>query len=215
MAMEGFKSAPLPTIRRIPVYLRVLEEMQEEGQEWASATDVATRLDLKPIQVRKDMAFTGLAGVPKRGFKVDELISAIRDFLGWDKPTDAFLVGAGALGSALMGFAGFKDHGLNIVAAFDTASEKLGTTIHGKEILDLTRFKELAQRMHIEMGIITAPAVSAQRIADLMVEAGIKGIWNFSPVPIKVPDDVAVQREDLSVGLAVLSVKLSSLSPEK
>ncbi len=201
-------SVPLPSVRRLPLYLTVLEEFEREGKEWISTTDFSEVLFLKPIQVRKDLAHTGIIGKPKKGFKVNELISTINKFLGWNNLTDAFLIGAGALGSALLGYNGFQNHGLNIVAAFDSSPSVIGKTIHGKKVLPIEQIKDLALRMHVKLGIITVPREAAQEAADNLIAAGIKGIWNFSPIKLQVPDDVVVQREDLSSGLAVLSVKL-------
>ncbi len=201
-------SAPLPSVRRLPLYLTVLEEFEREGKEWISTTDFSEVLFLKPIQVRKDLAHTGIIGKPKKGFKVTELISTIYNFLGWNNLTEAFLVGAGALGSALLGYSGFQRHGLNIVAAFDVSVNVIGKSIHGKEILSIEKLPDLARRMHVRLGIITVPAARAQEAADCLVSAGISGIWNFSPSKLHVPPNVVVQREDLSSGLAVLSVKL-------
>ncbi len=201
-------SVPLPSVRRLPLYLTVLEEFEREGKEWISTTDFSEVLFLKPIQVRKDLAHTGIIGKPKKGFKVNELISTINKFLGWNNLTDAFLMGAGALGSALLGYNGFQNHGLNIVAAFDSSPSVIGKTIHGKKILPIEQIKDLALRMHVKLGIITVPREAAQEAADNLIAAGIKGIWNFSPIKLQVPEDVVVQREDLSSGLAVLSVKL-------
>ncbi len=204
------KIAPLPTIRRIPSYLRLLYEYRSNGQEWISATDIAERLSLKPIQVRKDMAFTGITGKPKKGFVVKDLIKSIRGFLGWDSISDAIIVGTGALGSALIGYTGFSEHGLNIVGAFDNDPSKIGSFIHGKQIFSTNEISSLVARINIRIGIITVPACAAQDVADELVSAGIEGIWNFSPVKLRVPDNVIVQKEDLSSGLAVLSVKLGA-----
>lgn len=201
-------SAPLPSVRRLPLYLTVLEEFEREGKEWISTTDFSEVLFLKPIQVRKDLAHTGIIGKPKKGFKVDELISTIYHFLGWNNLTEAFLVGAGALGSALLGYSGFQRHGLDIVAAFDSSPEVIGKIIHKKEILPMEKLPDLAKRMQVKLGIITVPSSSAQSAANDLVSAGIKGIWNFSPIKLHVPENVVVQREDISSGLAVLSVKL-------
>jgi redox-sensing transcriptional repressor len=206
---EHLIAAPLPTIRRIPRYLNVLEEFSTIGLDHVSATDIALKLNLKPIQVRKDMAFTGIVGKPKVGYKTEELITAIRSFLGWDSATDAFLVGTGALGTALLGYRGFAERGLQIVAAFDSDPEKVGKKIHGKEIMPLTRMEDLARRMKVHIGILTVPAEAAAAAAQNLIEAGITGIWNFSPAELDVPDHVTVQREDLSAGLAVLSVRMS------
>lgn len=201
-------SVPLPSVRRLPLYLTVLEEFEREGREWVSTTDFSEVLFLKPIQVRKDLAHTGIIGKPKKGFKVDELIKTIYNFLGWNNLTEAFLIGAGALGSALLGYSGFQRHGLDIVAAFDVSPGVIGKSIHGKEVLSMDSLPDLARRMQVKLGIITVPSDRAQDAADRMVEAGITGIWNFSPIKLHVPENVVVQREDISSGLAVLSVRL-------
>jgi redox-sensing transcriptional repressor len=211
MSDKKTSPAPLPTIRRIPVYLRILQDYKRNGIKWASATDIALELELKPIQVRKDMAFTSITGKPNKGYNVQQLIIAIKEFLGWDNIINAVLVGSGALGSAILGFEGVQEHGLNIMSAFDNDQSKIGTEIHDIEILPLTMLDEIISRQNIKVGIITVPAFSAQKIAELLIEAGIKGIWNFSPVKLKTPEHVIVQREDLSCGLAVLSAKLSAM----
>lgn len=200
-------SAPLPSVRRLPLYLTVLEEFEREGTEWISTTDFSEVLFLKPIQVRKDLAHTGIIGKPKKGFKVDELISTIYKFLGWNNMTEAFLVGTGALGSALLGYTGFHQHGLSIAVAFDVSPDVIGKQVHGKEVLSIESLPDVARRMQVKMGIITVPSDCAQDAADRLVEAGINGIWNFSPIKLHVPDNVVVQREDISSGFAVLSVK--------
>ncbi|MFW6061269.1 MAG: redox-sensing transcriptional repressor Rex [Planctomycetota bacterium] len=202
--------APLPTIRRMPAYLHLLRRLGREGLQSVSGTQIARELRLEPIQVRKDLAHTGIAGKPGVGFVVDDLIDAIEAFLNWDNTTDAFLVGAGNLGTALMGYEGFARHGLNIVAAFDRDEQKIGTELHGKGVMDLDKLPNLAERMHVRMGILTVPPEAAQEAADLLVLAGIEGIWNFTPVTLNVPESVVVQNEDLSSGLAVLSVLLRS-----
>jgi len=209
MHQEEYIHIPLPTIRRMPSYLRILQEFQQDGREWISTTDFSQRLSLKPIQVRKDMAYSGITGKPRLGFEVDNLISAIRRMLGWDNKTEAVLVGAGALGSALLGYKGFTQHGLKIVAAFDNNPSVIGKKVHGLAVQPLTKLEDLIQRMGIPIGIITVPETQGQQIADRLVNAGIKGIWNFSPVKLMVPEDVKVQREDLASGLAVLSVMLN------
>jgi len=199
---------PLPTIRRIPLYLKILEEYEKNGVEWISTTDFSERLRLNPIQIRKDMAFTGITGQPKKGYRVTPLKNIILDFLGWNSPAEAFLVGCGALGSALLGFSGFQKYGLNITTVFDTDRHLVGKKIHGKEVLHLDRFHDLAQHMPVKIGIITVPEANAQQIADLMVDSGIPAIWNFAPAKLTVPPHVVVQREDLTEGLAVLSIRI-------
>ena len=202
------KTAGVPTLKRLPLYLRLLRHMQASGEKYASGAYVAKELGLDPIVVRKDLAMTGTVGRPRLGFQMDEIITAIEDFLGWSNTSDAVLVGVGNLGTALLGYQGFEQHGMRIVAIFDANPDLVGKKIHGKTVLDMKKLPELAKRMHIQIGIITATASVAQGIADTMIEGGIRGIWNFTPTKLSVPEHVILQREDLASSLAVLSHRL-------
>ncbi len=202
------KTAGIPTLKRLPLYLRLLRRMKEAGEPYASGAVVARELELDPIVVRKDLAITGAVGRPRLGFEINEIITAIEEFLGWSNTSDAFLVGVGNLGTALLGYQGFEQHGLRIVAAFDATPALIGQKIHGKTILDIEKLPELARRMHVQIGVITATASVAQGIADAMIAGGIRGIWNFTPAKLVVPAHVILQREDLASSLAVLSHRL-------
>jgi redox-sensing transcriptional repressor len=166
-------------------------------------------LNLVPVQVRKDLQYTGIVGKPKTGYVVADLVRAIETFLGWNNVNEAFLVGVGNLGTALLGHERFSNFGLRIVAAFDTDLNKIGQWVHEKAVLPLDKLADLAQRMSIHLGIITAPAEFAQDIADEMVKGGIQAIWNFAPVRLKVPAHIIVHQEDLYSSLASLSWKLA------
>jgi len=186
----------------------VLEKMLDAGHETVSATDIAEELDLKPIQIRKDMAFTGIVGKPKIGYRTASLVQTIREFLGWDQTTEAVIVGAGSLGSALTGFEGFSKRGLSIVGIFDNDERKIGSRIYNKTVHPMEELPEIVRLRATRLGIIAVPQSQSQKVADQMVEAGITGIWNFSPAEIHVPEQVVVKREDLSEGLAVLFVQM-------
>lgn len=200
--------AKLPAIQRLPNYLRALKEMNRRGREYVSAAHLAGLMGLVPIVVSKDLALTGVQGKPRVGYAVPSLIECIERFLGWNNTRDAFLVGAGHLGGALLGYSGFEDNGMRIVAAFDVAPEKVGSEIYGKKIFHLDRLREMAKRMKIHMGILTVPARMAQEALDQMVAAGIWGIWNFTAANLDAPENVVVQNQDLSAGLAVLSTRM-------
>lgn len=202
------KTAGVPTLKRLPLYLRLLRQMKERGEEYASGAVVAKELGLDPIVVRKDLAITGAVGRPRLGFQMDEIITAIEEFLGWSNTSDAFLVGVGNLGAALLGYQGFEQHGIRIVAAFDSNPKIIGKTVHGKTVLDIAKLPSLAKRMHVQIGVITATASVAQGIADAMIAGGIRGIWNFTPATLVAPPHVILQREDLAASLAVLSHRL-------
>jgi redox-sensing transcriptional repressor len=166
-------------------------------------------LSLIPVQVRKDLQYTGIIGKPKTGYSISALILAIETFLGWNNINEAFLVGAGNLGTALLGHERFSKFGMRIVAAFDTDPAKIGQWIHDKAVLPLEQLSDLAPRMSIHLGIITTPAEVAQAVADEMVKGGIQAIWNFAPVKLRVPEHIVVHNEDLYNSLASLSWKLA------
>jgi redox-sensing transcriptional repressor len=200
---------PQPSLRRLPQYHHYLSELKVKGINRVSCSVIGRDLNLVPVQVRKDLQYTGIIGKPKTGYVVTELIHAIETFLGWNNVNEAFLVGAGNLGTALLGHERFSNFGLRIVAAFDTDPAKVGQWIHQKAVLPLDKLADLAQRMSIHLGIITAPAEFAQGIADEMVKGGIQAIWNFAPIRLKVPSHIIVHQEDLYSSLASLSWKLA------
>ncbi|MFW5845909.1 MAG: redox-sensing transcriptional repressor Rex, partial [Planctomycetota bacterium] len=172
---------PAPSIRRLPRYLEFLQQEQRNGRTTVSTTHIADALGGTAIQVRKDLALTGIVGRPRVGYDLDELVSAVERFLGWDSTTDAFLVGVGHLGSALLGYGGFAGHGLRIVGAFDSDRRKIGSRQHGHEVLAMHRLPGLARRMRVRIGILTVPRERAQAVADMLVtEAGLVAIWNFA-----------------------------------
>jgi redox-sensing transcriptional repressor len=210
---EGAMIRPsLSCVRRLPSYLQMLRVLQEQGQEYVSGTVLAGVHNLAPVIVRKDLAFTGITGTPRIGFRVKELIDAIERFLGWDNRNKAVLVGVGNLGSALLGYAGFATFGLQIVAAFDADPGKIDTWNHGCKVQHLDQLPRFVRRSQIQLGVLTVPAAVAQQTASLMVDSGIRGIWNFTPVKLHLPADVVTQKEDLSEGLAVLSHRMTSRS---
>ena len=202
------RGAPLPSVRRLPLYLNVVRALRDSGREMVSCTHIAEELQADPTQVRKDLAITGITGKPKVGYSATELIEAIEVFLGWNNITDAFLVGVGNLGTALLGYRRFENLGMNIVAAFDSNQTKVGRTVEGRKILPLSRLTNLASRMHIHIGVLAVPASAAQAVADQMVEGGILAIWNFTTAQLNVPPNVIVERADFSQSLAALTSRL-------
>ncbi len=205
---------PIPTVKRFPSYLRILRQCQSEGMEFISATVLAEELGLKPIQVRKDISYTGIEGKPKVGFVVDELIDYITHSLGWDNAAKALIVGVGNLGKAITMYEGFAAYGLSIVAAFDRDPNKIGTKVGSLTVRSTDELKSFIEDTGISIAVITVPASSAQEVADYLVSCGIKGIWNFAPKDLKIPSDVVMQRTDLATSFAVLSVKMRTMFEE-
>ena len=197
-----------PTMRRMPTYLHRLYQLRQNAVEWVSCAELAEYMDIPHIVVRKDIAMTGLRGNKRHGFRVNELIEAILRFVGWDKDISATLVGAGSLGTALLGFTDFQSYNFRIESVFDSSKEKIGREIRGFKVYDL---QEIGERLatHIpKVGVICVPTAHAQEVADILVGLGIRYLWNFSNVCLTVPQDVIVQREVIAGGLAVLSAKI-------
>ncbi len=206
--MEKKKLLNLPAIRRFPSYLHILKRLEKSGNEFVSTMELIERLDFEAVLIRKDLSGLGLKGIPRKGYPLKELIAAIEDYLGWNKTDEAFLVGAGALGQALLGYSLFDEKGLQIVAAFDHDPQKVGVEIHGKPVFPVAKLSNLAHRMGIRVAILCVPWQDAQKIADLLVESGIKAIWNFSAQELSAPEDVVCHNENLVSSLAVFSVKM-------
>jgi len=205
---------PMPSIRRLPLYLTFLRQLRELNVEVVSSTRIAEELGLTGIQVRKDLAMTGIVGRPKIGHTINELVSHIESFLGWDRPRPAFLVGVGHLGTALLGYKGFKQENLDILASFDSSMEKIGKTVLGRLTYPISEFPRKAREMNVHCAILTVPAQFAQETAEMMVQAGIVGIWNFAPVQLSVPESVIVENVSLSSSYAVLSQRLAQMNYE-
>lgn len=197
-----------PTMRRMPTYLHRLFKLRLAGQEWVSCAELAEYMGIPHIMVRKDIAMTGLPGNKRFGFKVNDLIDAILKFVGWDRTTSATLVGVGSLGSALLGFTDFQAYNFRIESVFDSDPDKIGREVHGFEVYDIAEIRERLKLACPKVGIICVSSVGAQGVADVLVSLGIKYIWNFANVCLKVPEDVIVQREVIAGGLAVLFAKM-------
>ena len=208
------KKIPKSVLKRLPGYLAYLKNLPEGAPAHISATALANALGMGEVQVRKDLAMVSDGGRPKIGYLRESLVDDIEQFLGCDNTTDAVLIGAGKLGQALMGYQGFDEYGLNILAAFD-ANPKMDRTEEGKPVYNISKLAGFCRTHKVLMGIITVPAEHAQAVADLLISCGIKAIWNFAPKHLDVPDNILVQTENMATSLAVLSVHLQAQIKEE
>ena len=199
--MNGY-SIPKATLGRLPQYLEYLRSLPEIRRT-ISATAIAKALSLGDVQVRKDLASVCGAGKPKIGYETDKLITDIESHLGYKRLTNAVLVGAGKLGRALLDYDGFEDFGVKIVAGFDCNETVL--TKGTKDILPIRDIEVYCREHDVKLGIITVGQGSAQDVCDKLVESGIKAIWNFAPVTLKVPNGVLLKHENLALSLAYLN----------
>jgi redox-sensing transcriptional repressor len=206
--MERATRIPEPTLRRLPGYYRYFRDLQASGAQLVSCAMVGRDLSLDPTLVRKDLESMSVVGRRRVGFTLSELVRGIEAALGYGGLNRAFLMGAGSLGTALLGYKKFREYGLEIVAVFDAAPSRVGERLNDLEVQPLERLPELAHDWNPQIGIITVPADRAQKAVDLLVANGVHAIWNFAPVRVQVPPDVIVQSEDLYRSLATLSYKL-------
>ena len=202
------------TLKRLPTYLSYLKSLSEDGPVHISATALAAALGMGEVQVRKDLAMVSSGGRPKIGYQRESLIEDIEQFLGYDNTTDAVLIGAGKLGLALMGYKGFQEYGLNILAAFDKAP-KLEKTDDGQPVYSMDQLEKFCRDNKVLMGIITVPGESAQEACDKLIACGIKAIWSFASAHLDVPPHILVQYENMATSLAVLSMHLQTQISKK
>ena len=201
-------------LKRLPGYLAYLKSIPDNGPAYISATALANALGMGEVQVRKDLAMVSDGGRPKLGYLRENLIDDIEQFLGYDNTTDAVLIGAGKLGQALLGYSGFGDYGLNILAAFDVSPDEDALN-NEKPIYHIDQLESFCRANKVLMGIITVPGPYAQQVCDQLINCGIKAIWNFAPTHLEVPSNILVQYENMATSLAVLSMHLQAQIKDK
>jgi len=195
-------------VRRLPLYLRYLYQLQTRNVQTVSSQDLGAKLELNPAQIRKDLAYFGEFGKKGIGYDVDYLIEKIRQILKLDRHINVALVGAGNLGRALCNYNAYQNDLMKIVAVFDAYPGKIGEKINHLSILPMSKLEETVKDLNIRIGIITVPAVEAQLVADQFVAAGIEAILNFAPTVIKVPDHIRVHHADFTTELLSLAFYL-------
>lgn len=203
------------TIRRLSLYLRALSVLEKEGVETVSSKELALREKLTPAQVRKDLSFFGSFGTRGLGYPVRELRAHIGSILGIDRVWRIALFGVGNIGSALVSYKEFARQGFQIVKLFDNDQRKIGSNHKGIVISDIGNLEYEVKEAGIEMAIIAVPATVAQYIVDDIVAVGIKAILNFAPVNLKVPSDVYLRNENMSMELEYLSFAMVNNHSEK
>lgn len=197
------------TLGRVPVYLKYLESLPE-NEIYISATKIARGLKLGDVLVRKDLQMISGEGKPKVGYEKADLMSKLGLYLeNVDKKNRAVIIGAGKLGCALLCYEGFRDYGVEILAAFDNDDKKVGTVVSGMSIHSEKELEDYCKNNGVSIGIITVPAPYAQDICNRLVDCGIKAIWNFAPVTLNVSGDIIVQQENLALSLAYLNVLIN------
>lgn len=208
------KGIPLTVVKRLPGYQRLLTELAAKEVERVSSRELAARMKINPSQVRQDLSLFGSFGQQGYGYRVSYLLGEINKILGLNTGTKMVLVGSGQLGRAIANYGNFAQWGFIIAAIFDRDPQAIGRTVAGLVVRDVRELTPYLQAEPAEIGIICTPAPAAQEVADQLVAGGIKGIWNFAPVALKVPETVCVEHVHLGESLMILSFMLKQKREE-
>jgi redox-sensing transcriptional repressor len=183
-------------IGRLPIYLRALNFLLEEGREITASQELADKLGISSAQIRKDLSHFGEFGKQGTGYEIKYLREQLRKILKVDKGWDVALVGAGDLGHAIAHYGNFDRNGFHIIAVFDRNPRKIGTKMGRFQILDSESIPTVIQDMGIQVAVIAVPADSAQQVADILIKAGVRAILNYAAITLNVPPEVRVQYID-------------------
>jgi redox-sensing transcriptional repressor len=198
------------TVRRLSLYLRYLEEFEDQGIATISSEALASRGGTTSAQVRKDLSFFGSFGKRGLGYAVPELSGRLREILGLGRRYRVAMIGAGKIGSALVQYRGFRQRGFDIVAIYDSDPAKIGRQWNGLSVQHIDSLEAELARRPVDMAVLVTPAEAAQAVTDRLVRAGVKAILNFAPAQLTVPDDVEVKTVNLALELETLSYALTN-----
>jgi redox-sensing transcriptional repressor len=202
---NGRPEIPRKTIYRLSIYLRCLARLHENGISTVSSEALAKAAGVKPTQLRKDLAYFGTFGTRGLGYDVTELFKKISEELGTSRLQPVILIGVGHLGLALVSYRGFEKEGFEIIAAFDAEPQRKRDKEIKQPIYGMSELPEFVQKQNVKMAILTVPAAAAQEVANQLIDAGITGILNFSPIVLSVPEEVMVNNVNLAIELENLS----------
>ncbi|WP_338551682.1 redox-sensing transcriptional repressor Rex [Paenibacillus sp. KS-LC4] len=195
-------------VRRLPIYLQVLNELNNREVQTVSSQELGVKLDLNPAQIRKDLAYFGDFGRKGIGYDVTYLIEKIRQILKLDQTINVALVGAGNLGHALCNYNKYSKDNMKIIAVFDVHPSKIGSQINNLTVMPMDMLKQTVEENNIRIGIITVPGFEAQNVANQFIDAGIEGLLNFAPAILKVPEEIRIHHADFTKELLSLAYYL-------
>lgn len=205
---------PRVAASRLSRYLRHLEELERNGETTTSSQALGAALGVTAAQVRKDLGYFGQFGYPGLGYKIVQLIPEVRRILGTDKVWNVALIGVGNLGTALLRYKGFATHGFRIAALFDSNENLVGRSAEGIPVRHIDEISRVVPEETIELAILCVPGEAAQAVADRLVAAGIRGIFNFAPTVISVGEDLSYASIDLALELEQLSFAVTQRERE-
>lgn len=202
------KPIPSIVIGRLPIYLRSLERMIQDGQHVTSSQELGDRLGVSAAQIRKDLSQFGEFGKQGTGYNVDYLSEQLRLILNLDRVWDMAVIGAGDIGSALAKYQGFHDRGFQVKLIFDNDEEKVGEEIGSMMVQDIAEMPKIIREADIQVAMLAVPAESAQEVTDILVGANVKAILNYAPIQLNAPPDVIIEHIDPAIHLQKMSYYL-------
>lgn len=209
-SQENNVMLPEPTLRRLPWYLAYVDILKARNVRFVSSTKISRALNVDASQIAKDLSFLSLKGKTRIGYEVAALSERLNDFLGFHSRHDAFVIGCGSLGAALIRDSGLTNYGLNIVAGFDVSPALINSEINGVPIHHINRIYDVMQSHSAHIGILSVPAECAQESADIAIASGIKAIWNFTPYRVKVTQDIVMANTSIYAHLALIYNRLKA-----
>ena len=207
--MEKKKNVSMAVIITMPKYYRYLGELVKNDVDRISSKELGEKIGFTASQIRQDLNNFGDFGQQGYGYNVKELHNQIGAILGVGKEYNAVLIGAGNIGQAIANYSRFTDIGLGITAIFDANPKLVGIRIRDVEIKDIDELKGYLEENHIDMGILCVPRINAQKVCDVLVNGGVRGIWNFAPIDLHVPETVKVENVHLSESLLTLVYQMN------
>ena len=201
-------SVPEVVILRLPLYIRALTQMSEEGQAVISSKSLGDRLQITPAQIRKDLSYFGRFGKQGRGYKIASLIAELTTILGLNRQWNSCIVGVGRLGKAIINYPGFVPEGFKIVSAFDNDESKIGQTVNEIQILPMNKIRSIVKENDIKIAILAVPATIAQSVISDLVDTNIKAILNYAPIAPKVPKTLILRNIDPVLSLQSMTYYL-------
>ncbi len=202
---------PEPTLRRLPWYLAYVRLLDNRHVEYVSSTQISKEINVDASQIAKDLSFINIKGKTRIGYEVHKLVKELTDFLGFKHKHNAFMIGAGSLGGALIQDVGLAQYGLNIVAGFDVNPSLVGTSICGVPIYDISELAQRQRELDVQIAVLAVPVEHAQPVTDVIIESGLKAIWNFTPFRIKVPAGIVIQNTSIYAHLAVMYNRMDEM----
>ncbi|MFZ5354325.1 MAG: redox-sensing transcriptional repressor Rex [Bacillota bacterium] len=206
--MERFSNISMAVVRRLPKYHRYLSDLLNNDIKRVSSQELSKITGFTASQIRQDLNCFGGFGQQGYGYNVEELHNEIGKILGLDRVYNTIIVGAGNVGQAIANYTQFQKSGFKLVGIFDVNPKLIGLKINDVTIMDVDNLKDFISKNNIEIGIICTPKENSQKVADIMVDSGVRAIWNFAPVDLKVSDDIIVENVHLSESLFTISYLL-------